>query len=67
MISGFSSAKLSKTQINWTPREFELLAIKCALKHFSPFIEKSDCETKVFTDSKSCAEAVNKLKRGNSV
>ena len=40
LISGFFSAKLSKTQINWTPCEIEALAIKCALKHFSPFIRE---------------------------
>ena len=64
LISRFFSAKLSKTQINWTPCEIEALAIKCALKHFSPFIQESKWETKIFTDSKPCLEAVNKLKRG---
>ena len=63
LISRFFSAKLSKTQINWTPCEIEALAIKCALKHFSPFIQESKFETKVFTDSKPCVVAVNKLKR----
>ena len=46
LISGFFSAKLSKTQIN----EIEAHAIKCALKHFSPFVQESKCETKVFTE-----------------
>ena len=62
-ISWFLNAKLSKRQINWTPREIEALAIKCALKHFSPFNQESKFETKVFTDSKPCVVAVNKLKR----
>ena len=63
LFSRFFSTKLSKTQINWTPCEIEALAIKCALKHFSPFIQESKCETKAFTDSKPCVVAVNKLKR----
>ena len=64
LISGFFSAKLSKTQLKWTPCEIEALAIRCALRHFSPYIRESKFETKVFTDSKPCVQAVNKLKRG---
>ena len=41
--------------------ETEALAIKCALKHFSPFIQESKWETKVLTDSKPCVEAVNEM------
>ena len=41
LISGYFNAKLSKTQLNWTPCEIEALAIKCALKDFLSFIQES--------------------------
>ena len=61
--SEFFGAKLSKAQLNWRLCEIEALTMKCALKHFSPFIQESGCETKVFTGSKLYVELVNKLKR----
>ena len=48
LIPEYFGAKLSKAQLNWTPCEIEALAIKCALKHFSRFIQESKYETKVF-------------------
>ena len=47
LILEFFGPKLLKPQFNWTPCEIEALAIKCALKDFSPFIQESQCETNV--------------------
>ena len=63
-LAGFFSAKLRKRQLTWIPCEIEALGIASAIKHFSPYIVQSDHTTHVLTDSKPCAQAYERLCRG---
>lgn len=62
-LPGFFSAKLRKHQVTWLPREVEAWSIAAAVKHFSPYIIKSDQQACVLTDSKPCVQAIDKLCR----
>ena len=63
---GFFSAKLRGHQSSWLPCEVEALAITTAVKHFSQSsnLIQSSNKACVLTDSKSCAQAYQKLCRG---
>lgn len=63
-LSGFFSAKLRPNQEKWLPCEIEALAIASATKHFSPYIVQSDHPAQILTDSKPCAQAYDRLLRG---
>ena len=64
LLAGFFSAKLGKHQVSWLPCEVEALSIGAAIRHFAPYIIQSPHQTQVLTDSKSCVQAYEKLKRG---
>ena len=63
-LVGFFRTKLHKCQPTWMPCEIEALCIAAAIKHDSLFIVQSSKETSVFTDSKPCVRAYEKLYRG---
>ena len=63
-LAGFFSAKLRGRQPTWLPCEVEALSIAATIKHFSPYIIQSTQKTSVFTDSKPCVQAFEKLCRG---
>ena len=62
--AGFFSAKLHGRQIGWLPCEIEALSTATAVKHFSAYIVQSNHTTSILTDSKPCAQAHEKLCRG---
>ena len=64
LLGGFYNSKLPSFQKRWLPCELEGLAISLALNHFAPYIINSDHKPQVYTDSKPCVDAANKLKRG---
>ena len=64
LLAGFYNCKLPAFQSRWLPCELEGLAISAALKHFSPLIIQSNHKPHVFTDSKPCLQAAQKLQRG---
>jgi hypothetical protein len=55
---------LRKHQVTWLPCEIEALGISAAIKQFAPYIIQSVHTTQVFTDSRPCVQAYDKLKRG---
>ena len=63
-LAGFFSAKLRGRQTTWLPCEIEALSIAAAVKHFSPYIVQSSHTASILTDSKPCAQAHEKLCRG---
>ena len=65
LIADNFSLKLKTHQTGWQPCELEALAITAGVKHFSPYIRESEHPLIVFTDSKPCVEARNKLLRGH--
>ena len=60
-LAGFFSAKLRGSQLMWLPCEVEALAIAVATKHFSPYLIQSQHKAYIFTDSKPCIQAYEKL------
>lgn len=62
VLAGFFSAKLRTGQQRWLPCEIEALAIATVIKHFEPLIIQSKEQASV-TDSKSCVQAVQRLRR----
>ena len=64
LLAGFFSAKLRKHQVTCLPCEIEALTIGAAIRHFTPYIIQSPHTTEVLTDSRPCAQAYEKLKRG---
>lgn len=48
----------------WLTCEIEALSIPAATKQFSPFIIQSSKNASIFTDSKPCVQAFEKLCRG---
>ena len=65
LIADNFSLKLKSHQTGWEPCELEALAITTGVKHFSPYIRESLHPLIVFTDSKPCIQAHNKLLRGH--
>ena len=63
-LSGYFSAKLRGNQHTWLPCEIEALSISTAIKHFSPYIVQSSSNACILTDSKPCAQAFEKMCRG---
>ena len=63
-LAGFYNSKLPEYQTRWTPCEYEGLGIAASLNHFAPYIIQSTTKPQVYTDSKPCVQAVQKLKRG---
>ncbi|KAH3874557.1 hypothetical protein DPMN_037803 [Dreissena polymorpha] len=63
-LAGFFSAKLRKHQVTGLPCEIEALSINAAVKHFSPYIIQSKCQTCVLTDSLPCVRSIERLCRG---
>ena len=63
-LAGFFSAKLQGSQLIWLPCEVEALAIAVATKHFSPYLIQSHHKACIFTNSKPCVQAYEKLCRG---
>ena len=62
----FYSFKLKSHQVDkWFPCEHEALAIAAGVKHFEPYIRKSEHPLQVLTDSKPCYQAYQRLCRGN--
>ena len=64
LLAGFFSAKLKQHQPRWLPCEIEALAIASACNHFRPYIIQSQKQTHVYTDSRPCVLAYDKLIRG---
>ncbi len=64
LLAGFYSAKIRQHQVKWLPCEVEALGIGAAIKHFSPYIIQSVHRTSVYTDSKPCMQAYQRLQRG---
>ena len=64
LIAGYFNAKLPAFQKKWIPCEQEGVAIGVALKHFGPYLIQSKQRPCLFTDSKACVQAVEKLNRG---
>ena len=65
LIADNFSLKLKSHQIGWQPCELEALAITAGVKHFSPYIRESDHPLMIYTDSKPCVQAYNKLLKGH--
>ncbi len=65
LIADNFSPKLKSHQTGWQPCELEALAITAGVKHFSPYIRESEHPLLIFTDSKPCIQAHNKLLRGH--
>ena len=65
LVSDNFSLKLKPHHTKWEPCELEALAISSAVKHFSPFIRESEHPLHIFTDSKPCIQAHNKLCKGH--
>ena len=63
-VSGFFSTKLRGSQTTWLPREVVAFSIVAATKHFSPYLIQSVKKACIFTDSKPCVQAYEKLCRG---
>ena len=63
-LAEFFSFKLKNHQINWYPCEMEALAISAAVNHFGPYINESQNQLQVFTDSKPCVQAFQRLCKG---
>ena len=63
-LSGLFNAKRKSHQLGWLPCEIEALAITCAVKHFSSYINRSTQKTTVLTDSMPCVKAFLKFQRG---
>ena len=63
-LAGFYNAKIPEHQTRWTPCEYEGLGIAASLNHFAPYVIQSTSKPQVYTDSKPCVQAVQKLKRG---
>ena len=63
-LSGLFNAKRKAHQLGWLPCEIEALAITTAVKHFSPYINRSTQKTTVLTDSMPCVKAFQKFQRG---
>ena len=65
LVADNFSLKLKSHQTGWEPCELEALAITGGVKHFSPYIRESKHTTLIFSDSKPCIQAYNKLLRGH--
>ena len=53
---------LTRIMLCWMPCEHEALAISTSTTHFGPFITESIHPTKIWTDSKPCKEAHDRLR-----
>lgn len=64
LICGFFNAKMTDNQTRWLPCESEALGIHLAVSFFAPYIIESKHRVTVFTDSKPCVQAYQKILRG---
>jgi hypothetical protein len=64
LLAGYFSQQLSPFHLKWFPCEIEGISIAAAVKFFDGFIVQSRHRTQVLTDGKPCADAYNKLLRG---
>lgn len=64
LLAGYFNSKLPPFQKRWLPCEQEGIAIGVALQHFGPYLRQSNHRACLFTDSKACVQAVEKLQRG---
>ena len=64
ILAGYFNAKRKGSQNSWLPCEAEALCIGVSGNHFGPYIKQSEHQTKIYTDSKPCVQAYNKMKRG---
>ena len=58
------SKQLSANKKNWLPCELEALAIGAGLQFFLPFFRESGCKPVIYTDSRPCTLAYNKMTKG---
>ena len=58
------SKQLSALKKNWLPCELEALAIGAGLQFFLPFFRESGCKPIIYTDSRPCVLAYNKMTKG---
>ena len=64
LLGGFFNAQLKRNQCLWLPCEVEALCIGASVNHFSPYLIQSKHKAQLFTDSKPCVQAHNKMCRG---
>ena len=64
IIGSFFSAKLKEHQTRWYPCEIEALSITVSVHHFAPHIRESEKVTQILTDSRSCVQTWERMKRG---
>ena len=65
LVADNFSLKLKSHHTSWEPCELEALAITAGIKHFSPYLRESPHQLIVYTDSKPCVQAHNKLLKGH--
>ena len=64
LLGGYFNSKLPDFQKRWLPCEVEALAIALSLNHYAPYIIQSSRKPQIWTDSKACVDAANKLAKG---